>query len=101
MISNCIFVFTFEFLFCISVAASGNNVFTSPETSKTFEFSSEEKIYKWYLILLKYWFGYRNVLWEHGFCDYSDDFLGFGHFILGGSRKATSNQILTKEAPLL
>ncbi|CAC01835.1 valine--tRNA ligase-like protein [Arabidopsis thaliana] len=29
-------------------AASGNNVFTSPETSKTFDFSSEEKIYKWW-----------------------------------------------------
>lgn len=37
----------FEFLFFCSVAASGNNVFTSPEISKTFDFSSEEKIYKW------------------------------------------------------
>lgn len=30
------------------VAASGNNVFTSPETSKSFDFASEEKIYKWW-----------------------------------------------------
>jgi valyl-tRNA synthetase len=34
--------------FSFSAAASGNNVFTSPETSKTFDFSSEEKIYKWW-----------------------------------------------------
>ncbi|KAL0887760.1 hypothetical protein Bca101_011743 [Brassica carinata] len=30
------------------LAASGNNVFTSPETSKSFDFASEEKIYKWW-----------------------------------------------------
>ncbi|CAN8300180.1 unnamed protein product [Cochlearia groenlandica] len=35
--------------FSMSVAASGGySVFTSPETSKTFDFSSEEKIYKWW-----------------------------------------------------
>ena len=30
-----------------SVAASANGVFTSPEIAKTFDFASEERIYKW------------------------------------------------------
>lgn len=35
----------------ISVAASTNGVFTSPEVSKTFDFTSEERIYDWYKFL--------------------------------------------------
>ncbi|KAA0032797.1 valine--tRNA ligase [Cucumis melo var. makuwa] len=31
-----------------SVAASANGVFTSPEIAKTFDFASEERIYKWW-----------------------------------------------------
>lgn len=35
----------------VSVAASENGVFTSPEIAKTFDFTSEEGIYNWYIIL--------------------------------------------------
>ncbi|KAF2536777.1 hypothetical protein F2Q68_00022633 [Brassica cretica] len=36
-----------RFSLCVA-AASGSDVFTSPETSKSFDFASEEKIYKWW-----------------------------------------------------
>ncbi|XP_008457008.1 valine--tRNA ligase, chloroplastic/mitochondrial 2 isoform X4 [Cucumis melo] len=32
----------------LAVAASANGVFTSPEIAKTFDFASEERIYKWW-----------------------------------------------------
>ncbi|KAM1956392.1 hypothetical protein ACFX16_025815 [Malus domestica] len=32
----------------LSVAASENGVFTSPEIAKTFDFTSEERIYNWW-----------------------------------------------------
>lgn len=32
----------------ISVAASDNGVFTSPQRAKSFDFTSEERIYNWY-----------------------------------------------------
>lgn len=35
----------------IPVAAAENGVFTSPEIAKSFDFSSEERIYNWYIIL--------------------------------------------------
>ncbi|KAF2300529.1 hypothetical protein GH714_013951 [Hevea brasiliensis] len=33
---------------CFAVAASENGVFTSPEVAKSFDFSSEERIYNWW-----------------------------------------------------
>lgn len=37
--------------FYIPVAATENGVFTSPEMAKSFDFTSEERIYNWYFIL--------------------------------------------------
>lgn len=37
--------------FRIPVAATENGVFTSPEMAKSFDFTSEERIYNWYFIL--------------------------------------------------
>ncbi|CAL9052506.1 unnamed protein product [Musa banksii] len=36
------------FFFCFSVMASENEVFTSPEIAKSFDFASEERIYSWW-----------------------------------------------------
>lgn len=42
---------TQSFLVTFSVAASANGVFTSPEIAKSFDFTSEERIYNWYFVM--------------------------------------------------
>lgn len=50
-ITTCTYPFSVD---CVSACASQNGVFTSPEIAKSFDFTSEERIYSWYHIAISF-----------------------------------------------
>lgn len=50
------YVILFAWMNISAAAASENGVFTSPEIAKSFDFTSEERIYNWYFLYIYFLF---------------------------------------------